>query len=111
MLIHAFLYRYVEDFMKRRAEWSLAFRSGEVLRGHHTNNFAEATMCVIKDIVLNRCVLNLRYFFSNMCRIDVRNSYATLVGWLVVATAVSVHPQSAQKSSEGRCGTDITVLT
>ncbi|XP_043240097.1 uncharacterized protein LOC122390827 [Amphibalanus amphitrite] len=46
--------RYMEELVERRAEWALAFRSGEVLRGHHTNNFAEATMCVIKDIVLNR---------------------------------------------------------
>ncbi|XP_045107496.1 uncharacterized protein LOC123502382 isoform X1 [Portunus trituberculatus] len=26
-----------------------------MLRGHHTNNFSEATMCIIKEVVLNRC--------------------------------------------------------
>ncbi|XP_064107998.1 uncharacterized protein LOC135216553 [Macrobrachium nipponense] len=35
--------------------WSIAFRAGTLLRGHHTNNFCESTMCIIKDIVLSRC--------------------------------------------------------
>ncbi|XP_064109014.1 uncharacterized protein LOC135217211 [Macrobrachium nipponense] len=34
---------------------SIAFRAGTLLRGHHTNNFCESTMCIIKDIVLSRC--------------------------------------------------------
>ncbi|XP_050699733.1 uncharacterized protein LOC126987091 [Eriocheir sinensis] len=46
---------YLQSLMDRREEWAIAFREGAMLRGHHTNNFCEATMCIIKEVVLNRC--------------------------------------------------------
>ncbi|KAF0295676.1 hypothetical protein FJT64_006855 [Amphibalanus amphitrite] len=49
------LKRYMEGLIERRAEWAIAYRQGSALRGNHTNNYAEATMCIIKDIVMNRC--------------------------------------------------------
>ncbi|KAG0724859.1 hypothetical protein GWK47_004911 [Chionoecetes opilio] len=45
--------RYLASLVQRKEEWAIAYRAGQ--RGHHTNNFCEATMCVIKDIVLNKC--------------------------------------------------------
>ena len=53
---HAFLSSYLEGLVERRTEWAIAFRQGAALRGNHTNNYAEATMNIIKDIVLNRQV-------------------------------------------------------
>ncbi|XP_043240288.1 uncharacterized protein LOC122390904 [Amphibalanus amphitrite] len=46
--------RYMGELMERRAEWALAFRSCEMLRGHRNYNFAVASVCVLKHIVLNR---------------------------------------------------------
>lgn len=46
---------YLTTLVQRREEWAIAFRAGAVLRSHHTNNYCEATMCIIKDNVLNRC--------------------------------------------------------
>lgn len=47
-------FSYLGTLVQRREEWAIAFRAGAVLRGHHTNNYCEATMCIIKDNVLNR---------------------------------------------------------
>ncbi|KAM7294546.1 hypothetical protein ISCGN_024052 [Ixodes scapularis] len=44
----------VEAFLGRREEWVLLFRANITTRGHNTNNFAEATIRVLKDMVLNR---------------------------------------------------------
>ncbi|XP_064117882.1 LOW QUALITY PROTEIN: uncharacterized protein LOC135223348 [Macrobrachium nipponense] len=46
---------YVASLVERKEDWAIAFRAGTLLRGHHTNNFCESTMCIIKDIVLSRC--------------------------------------------------------
>ena len=35
-------------------EWVLLFRSEFMTRGHNTNNFAEATIRILKDIILER---------------------------------------------------------
>ncbi|KAL1471134.1 hypothetical protein MTO96_040086, partial [Rhipicephalus appendiculatus] len=43
-----------EAFLQRQEEWVLLFRSSVTTRGHNTNNFAEATIRVLKDIVLSR---------------------------------------------------------
>lgn len=42
--------------MEKKEDWSIMYRAGYLVRGHQTNNFAEATMCIIKDIILNRLV-------------------------------------------------------
>ncbi|KAL1470850.1 hypothetical protein MTO96_040252 [Rhipicephalus appendiculatus] len=41
-------------FLQKQEEWVLLFRSNVTTRGHNTNNFAEATIRVLKDIVLSR---------------------------------------------------------
>ncbi|XP_043192572.1 uncharacterized protein LOC122365422 isoform X1 [Amphibalanus amphitrite] len=53
-ITHEGFARYMEGLIERRAEWAIAYRQGSALRGNHTNNYAEATMCIIKDIVMNR---------------------------------------------------------
>ncbi|KAE8740602.1 hypothetical protein FOCC_FOCC013881 [Frankliniella occidentalis] len=44
----------VEEFIKREKEWAKIFRSETTYRGHNTNNFAEASIRVIKDNILGR---------------------------------------------------------
>lgn len=44
----------VMAFLERKSEWVLLFRSGLTTRGHNTNNFAEASIRILKDIVLHR---------------------------------------------------------
>ncbi|XP_064115248.1 uncharacterized protein LOC135221388 isoform X1 [Macrobrachium nipponense] len=46
---------YLANLMERKQDWSLLFRAGNIMRGHHTNNYAESNMCLIKDVILNRC--------------------------------------------------------
>ncbi|XP_049268979.1 uncharacterized protein LOC125757430 [Rhipicephalus sanguineus] len=43
-----------EAFLQRQEEWVLLFRSSATTHGHSTNNVAEATIRVLKDIVLSR---------------------------------------------------------
>ncbi|KAL3189856.1 hypothetical protein MRX96_020871 [Rhipicephalus microplus] len=49
----AFVYR-VLTFLRRQEEWVQLYRLDVLTRGHNTNNFAEATIRVLKDIILNR---------------------------------------------------------
>lgn len=44
---------YLSKLWERRELWCLAFRNAQH-RGHHTNNFAEVTVRLYKDIVLRR---------------------------------------------------------
>lgn len=44
----------VEAFLERKTEWVLLFRLAITTRGHNTNNFAEATIRILKDVVLCR---------------------------------------------------------
>ena len=53
-MMHPSFPRYMEDLIRRKKEWAVAFRSGLVTHGNHTNNYAESTMCILKDVVLNR---------------------------------------------------------
>ena len=48
------LFSYLDTLIERREEWAVTFRAGAMLRGHNTNNYCEATMCIIKEVVLNR---------------------------------------------------------
>lgn len=43
----------VKALLQKKEEWVTLFRSATATRGHNTNNFAEATICVLKDIILN----------------------------------------------------------
>lgn len=47
--------RYLTTMIEKRKEWSIMYRAGSLLRGHQTNNFAEANIAIIKDVILNRC--------------------------------------------------------
>ncbi|KAL1467959.1 hypothetical protein MTO96_041802 [Rhipicephalus appendiculatus] len=44
----------VQRFLERKAEWVLLFRSEHTTRGHNTNNYAEASIRILKDVVLHR---------------------------------------------------------
>ncbi|KAL3217349.1 hypothetical protein MRX96_032497 [Rhipicephalus microplus] len=44
----------VLTFLHRQEEWVQLYRFDVLTRGHNTNNFAEATICMLKDIILNR---------------------------------------------------------
>ncbi|XP_064454590.1 uncharacterized protein LOC135365803 [Ornithodoros turicata] len=44
----------VEAMLERKEEWVLLFRNTITIRGHNTNNFAEASIRILKDIILNR---------------------------------------------------------
>ncbi|KAL3183306.1 hypothetical protein MRX96_000285 [Rhipicephalus microplus] len=44
----------VLTFSRRQEEWVQLYRLDVLTRGHNTNNFAEATIRVLKDIILNR---------------------------------------------------------
>ncbi|KAG0444722.1 hypothetical protein HPB47_013458 [Ixodes persulcatus] len=44
----------VEAFLERKTEWVLLYRLAITTRGHNTNNFAEATIRILKDVVLCR---------------------------------------------------------
>lgn len=45
---------YLKDVMKLKTSWALCFRNELMLRGHNTNNNAEAQFLVIKDKILQR---------------------------------------------------------
>lgn len=40
--------------MREREEWALTYRSDLTTRGQHTNNYSEASMCILKDRVFER---------------------------------------------------------
>ena len=44
----------LKGFWKRRSEWALSYRVTEITRGNNTNNYAEAGMRVLKEIVFGR---------------------------------------------------------
>ena len=46
--------RRVEKFLERGDEWLLVRRQNTFTRGNNTNNYSEATMRILKDIILQR---------------------------------------------------------
>ncbi|KAH7961193.1 hypothetical protein HPB52_005390 [Rhipicephalus sanguineus] len=44
----------VQPFLERKEEWVHLFRSQLTTRGHNTNNYAEASIRILKDVVLHR---------------------------------------------------------
>jgi len=44
----------VEEFLNRKQEWVSLFRDNLLMRGHHTNNFSEAFIRILKDVILQR---------------------------------------------------------
>ncbi|XP_077556983.1 uncharacterized protein LOC144170840 [Haemaphysalis longicornis] len=51
---HAGYINRVDTFMEKEAEWVLLFRLHFKTRGHNTNNYSEASIRILKDIVLSR---------------------------------------------------------
>lgn len=47
--------QHVMTLWERRELWCMAWRNIPALRGHHTNNYAEVTVRLFKDHILNRC--------------------------------------------------------
>lgn len=46
---------HLEQLWGRRKEWCLCYRVNLITRGNNTNNYAEASIRIFKDIVLQRC--------------------------------------------------------
>ncbi|KAK3922591.1 Protein FAR1-RELATED SEQUENCE 11 [Frankliniella fusca] len=44
----------VNDFLDRKKEWVSLFRQDLLMRGHQTNNYSEATIRILKDVILQR---------------------------------------------------------
>lgn len=44
----------VNDFLDRKEEWVSLFRQDLLMRGHQTNNYSEATIRILKDVILQR---------------------------------------------------------
>ncbi|XP_077522947.1 uncharacterized protein LOC144133658 [Amblyomma americanum] len=51
---HEAFIKRVETFLQHQQEWVLLYRAGTVTRGHNTNNYSEASIRILKDIVLCR---------------------------------------------------------
>ncbi|KAL2096943.1 hypothetical protein ACEWY4_006150 [Coilia grayii] len=51
---HPQFLRHLAEVYARPEEWAICLQSGLPTRGHHTNNFAEGAMRVLKDKVLHR---------------------------------------------------------
>ena len=45
------LAKHLETFWKRRGEWALSFRIEKIFRNNHTNNYAEAAIRILKEVV------------------------------------------------------------
>ena len=44
----------LEHFWERRSEWALTYRLEKMMRGNHTNNYAEAGIRILKEIIFGR---------------------------------------------------------
>lgn len=48
------LKKRLQQFWERRGEWAISHRLDLMTRGNHTNNYAEAGMRVLKEIIFGR---------------------------------------------------------
>ena len=48
------LVKHLESFQNRRSEWALSHRVTAITRGNNTNNYAEAAMRVLKEMIFGR---------------------------------------------------------
>jgi len=44
----------IKKFLRRKKEWAKIFRTDKMSRGHHTNNYVEASIRILKEIILCR---------------------------------------------------------
>ncbi|KAK3926335.1 Protein FAR-RED ELONGATED HYPOCOTYL 3 [Frankliniella fusca] len=49
-----YLVKHLNDLKSRVPEWALHMRTDLLVRGHNTNNYAEATMRILKDLICHR---------------------------------------------------------
>jgi len=101
--------KHVEKFLERGDEWLAVSRRNIFTRGSNTNNYSEATMRILKDVILGRtkafnvvalvdfCSTVLQnYFvkrllsFANGRRADPRLQYAELCAKMQDVTTTSV---------------------
>ncbi|XP_052131256.1 uncharacterized protein LOC127751567 [Frankliniella occidentalis] len=54
LLLYPIVWKHFDDYKKKAKEWALCYRVDLLTRGHHTNNFCEACMRIIKDTILQR---------------------------------------------------------
>ncbi|KAK3923999.1 putative periplasmic serine endoprotease DegP-like [Frankliniella fusca] len=54
LLLYPIVWKHFEDYKNKAKEWALSYRVDLLTRGHHTNNFCEACMRIIKDTILQR---------------------------------------------------------
>jgi len=45
---------YIQSHWDQRKDWALCYRKHLLVRGNHTNNYAEAGIRIVKDLVFNR---------------------------------------------------------
>ena len=48
------LRKHLEMFWKRKSEWALSHRIAAIIRGNNTNNYAEAGIRVLKELIFGR---------------------------------------------------------
>lgn len=51
------LLQHLENIWQRRTEWCLAYRSDVIIRGNNINTYTEASIRVLKNMVLQRCMV------------------------------------------------------
>ena len=55
----------LEQFWDRREEWALSYRVEKIMRGNHTNNYAESGIRILKEIIFGRVkAYNLIHMFE-----------------------------------------------
>ncbi len=58
--------RHVDTYWERRQEWAICDRDNTSTRGINTNNYAEAGIRILKDIVFQRFRPTIWFRFLNL---------------------------------------------
>ena len=57
--------QHIKSVWPRRREWAICYRHADLTRGNHTNNYAEAGIKIVKDLVFSRIkAYNLTQMFA-----------------------------------------------
>ncbi|KAK3912996.1 Zinc finger and BTB domain-containing protein 11 [Frankliniella fusca] len=54
LVSYKIVYDHIKGLQDRGSEWALCFRQHLLTRGHHTNNYCEAAMRILKDKIFDR---------------------------------------------------------
>ncbi|XP_052130785.1 uncharacterized protein LOC127751360 [Frankliniella occidentalis] len=77
------VYNHFKDLKNRANEWALCFRLELLTRGHHTNNFCEAIMRLIKGLILGRLkAYNTVQLFHILCE-EMDSHFKTKLAFVV----------------------------